>query len=146
MSTLDKITSKKVRNLFRSRWPDLKTMWITDTEYLVPKLDHVRNMLEKCSVSHLTRMRKLSECEDYSLLLTAEVRKTRIENADMFPIEERMNWALGFCGMSKYRGIPFNHTVCFSITDGGLYMFDAQFNDVGWKPTEKKDRVYAIFM
>ena len=91
-------------------------------------------------------MRKLSECEDFALLLAAAVRKSRIEIADLLPVEERINWAFGFCGMSKYRGIPFNHTVCFSITDDGLYLFDAQFNDVGWKPIEEKDKVYAIFM
>jgi hypothetical protein len=49
-------------------------------------------------------------------MLTAGVRKYRIEMSDLIPKEERMNWAFGFCGMTKYKGAPFNHTVCFCIT------------------------------
>ena len=146
MSTSGKITSKKIRNLFRAKWPGLKVMWITDREYIVPKINHVRKMVKKCSVAHLPRMRKLSECEEYALLLAAAIRKSRIEVADLFPPEERMNWAFGFCGLSKYRGSTFNHTVCFAITDVGLYMFDAQIDDEGWKASDENDKVYAIFM
>jgi hypothetical protein len=79
-------------------------------------------------------------------MLTAGVRKYRIEMSDLIPKEERMNWAFGFCGMTKYKGAPFNHTVCFCITDVGLYFFDAQINDEGWRASEENDKVYAIFM
>ena len=88
----------------------------------------------------------MSECEDYAFLLMAAVRKSRIEIADLFPEEERMNWAFGICGLSKYRGADYNHTVCFCVTNVGLYMFDAQINDEGWKASDENDKVYAIFM
>ena len=146
MSTLRKISSARVRNLFVSRWPDITTMWITDTEYIVPTLKEVRKAIEKNAVSHFKATPKICECEDYSLILTANIRKARIEVLDLLEEEERLNWAFGFCGLSQYRGAPFNHTICFSVTSSGLYFFDAQYDDSGWKPSEKNDKVYAMFM
>lgn len=146
MSTPVKITSKKIRNLFRAHWLEVGTLWITDKEYMVPNLKDVRKMISKVTVANLPHNESLNECEDYALLLMAAVRRYRIEFMDLIPEEEQLNWAFGICGLRKYRGLKYNHTVCFCVTNAGLYMFDAQFDDSGWKASGDQEDVYAIFM
>jgi hypothetical protein len=137
-----KISSTIISDEIRNLWPNIYLPWLTDREYIAPKLQEVMEAVERCSVASLKTIDNISECEDFAEILAARIKEERIEKAqaDLLPKEELLNWAFGFAFGDKFNAWQDYHYLNIFRVEEGLYLLEPQTHNY-WKPTSADDNV-----
>ncbi len=141
-SKMETISSERLRMALNGLWPNLQMIWPTDPNYEVVPVKKLKEILNKCSVSGLTFMGDVWDCDNFALQLHAKVQKHQYDEV-LFGTASKTPWAFGECLGTRFRGDEINHAINISITDNGVYLIEPQTNEI-WKADKTSDKPYFI--
>ena len=142
------ISSADVRKAIKSVWPNLKYVVLSDSEWLLPDIEELRDMVKEVAIDRMSFIPPLFECEEFTMMLVTAVRARRADLATSgkLPREQWRNWPLGAVAGKLFRGVATNHWIGVCVTKQGLYLVEAQTGE-DWKPVSgEDDKNYFLWM
>ena len=128
-----KISDKDLRDLMRREILDVKFIWLTDNEYLLPSLEVVKEMLSHTDISGLKFIPSIQDCDDFALHLHSQVKKIRGRQAadGIIPASEALSWPMGEVFCSRFNGVNGLHNANFVVCeDMKVYMIEPQTKEI----------------
>lgn len=142
-----KITSTEIRIKLKTLWPNLKYVWLVDTEYWCPSKAKIRQLLIEDKTDLLNFIPGLQDCDDFALQLHAAIKRARVweVGANKVPREEWLPYVFGEILGYEFRGMQYNHAINIVICKEGVYLIEPQ-DDRMWEATSNNDRPYFVRM
>ncbi len=138
-------TSKQIKNTLKNIWP-IRDVWLVDPNYFLLSIDVVEKMIEGLSNKKMDYISNVWDCDNFSLLLNAEVKNWQYTCLKCSPIDKQAyTWAFGECLCSKVDGKIINHAINIAICKEGVFLIEPQ-NDKIWLADKDKDKLYFIKM
>ena len=137
------ITSNEIRTALRGIWPKIQFIWLQDRIYIKPSIKEVEGFIIASEVFKLRFNGELMDCDDYSLLLNAYVKRQRIDMGDTLSAEDNFHLAFGEAFGDEIRGIE-NHTVNICVAQEGVFLIEPQTCEY-WQPTNN-DSILLVKM
>ena len=130
-------------------WPGMRLyegLWIADVEYYLPERKEIEIALRHNQTNFRKFIDELWDCDDFALLLNAQIKVQRAEKAREGQIlqDEWFPWAFGECWGTKFQGKKYKHAINICFTrDEGILLIEPQTDEI-WKANPKRDQVYFI--
>jgi len=145
-----KISALEAIQELQAVWPWflIEDMIISDEYYWTPTKSEVSTFLQSKYLDEYQYTAEMMDCEDFSLIIRAFIVQERYK--DMmdhgWTEEERLPWAFGQAGLTKYQGITSNHTQNLCITsDSGVFLIESQTNEFFFA-IDSNDTPYYIIL
>jgi len=139
------ISAEDLRAKFKTTWPEIKFVWMQDGFYMLPKIEELMQMVYLSQISKLKFNGELMDCDDYSLLLNASIKRQRIDISFDMPAEDSFHWAFGEAFGDKFNRVDETHTLCICAAQEGIYLIEPQTYEY-WITNPKNDNVLIIKM
>lgn len=139
-----RINSKDIREQLYSEWESIYVL-NTDTEYSLPTIELVREIIGRVSVAMIARFDNISECDDVSIMLWGRVKEARNQAVISGELseDEQLSWPIGICFGMKFSGISGPHWQNLCITNEGILMIEPQL-DSFWLADHNDDVRFAL--
>jgi len=149
-----KITQSKLIQEIKKIWPTLTkantyipgNIWITDSNYWLPKRSDVEEFLASDKTDLLKWKEEIHDCDDVSLYLNAAVKRSWfwLSKFKEIPEEQWISWAFGECWGTQFKGKKTHHAINICMTrDEGILLVEPQTDEV-WIPNNKDDKLYFL--
>jgi len=128
-------------------WPDRKP-YLGDSNYWLPSLREVEDLLLKSWVDQYKWMNEIFDCDDFALIVHAWVVQERYKRRQEEGEKEELKypWAFGEAWGSKLKGEYTSHAINVVITrDKGIYLAEPQDDHI-WAANPDNDILYYIRM
>ena len=125
-----KVSASSLRKEIRSIWPGVQFIWMPDKFYIKPKIEEIKELL---SLSEVAKMRfdgELVDCDDYSLLLNAFMKKYRIDHSEKLTGFNSFHWSFGEAFGTKVNRVETHHTLNLCIAVEGMFLVEPQTYEV----------------
>jgi len=142
---MKKVSDKKLRQMISSECSEVRFIWLTDREYILPTLSQVKKYLKDSKVIHMKFIDDIQDCDDFALQLHAECKRVRgvmVELGDI-PREEWKPWAVGECFGTKFKGVKGSHNLNIAVCEEGIYLIEAQNKSI-WPIDINKDTILLV--
>ncbi|MDA8139530.1 MAG: hypothetical protein M0036_12845 [Desulfobacteraceae bacterium] len=141
------VSSDAIRAAVGSIWPDLKYIVLSDPDYIRPTMEELSQTLNALEVQRMPYIPLLFECEEFALGLMYEVRKQHAQEAiaGRIAADRLLNWPLGICAGTRFRGRDLDHWANVCLTTDGVRLIEPQNNTV-WAPDAQNDQIYFLLM
>lgn len=137
------VTSANIRERLRGVWPKLRQIWLTDSEWELPKEENaialINRVFGKCELPK-RKVNKM-ECEEFALLFhSLMVMEQQEENTNhSYPVGQ----AIGTAFKDMY--VLWSHSLNIFITQESILLVDCQSQKI-WVASGDKDRVYFTYI
>jgi hypothetical protein len=116
-----------------------------DGFYMLPRIEELMQMVYISQISKLKFNGELMDCDDYSLLLNASIKRQRIDISFDMPAEDSFHWSFGEAFGDKFNRVEELHTICVCAAQEGIYLIEPQTYEY-WITNPKNDNVLIIKM
>ena len=142
---MKKLSDKKVRKLISDQCPEVRFVWLTDREYILPTLAEFKKYLEKSKVIKMDFIDNLQDCDDFALQLHAECKRVRGVLAELgqIPSSEWAPWAVGECFGIKFNNVKGSHNLNIAVCEEGIYLIEPQTKEI-WPINLNKDTILLV--
>ena len=134
-----------IREILLKPYPELiyERTLLTSTEYFLPELRDVEEVIERNSVIGIERCKHLTECEKFAWYLSSAIHRERSENKNNISEDKRYTWSLGWCiGLAKSVFQTKSDSMCWVITsDKGLKIISPETNLI----LDVNAKTYSVF-
>jgi hypothetical protein len=140
-----KKSDKKVREMISVACPHARFIWLTDREYILPKLSEVKEMIADSKITHMTYIANIQECEEFALQLHAEIKRKRgAQAADgKIPSKEWKSWAIGECFAIKVGNVRAAHNLNIVACEEGVFLIEPQTKQIS-RMDPNKDTILLV--
>jgi len=142
---MKKLSDKKLRQMLSDQCPDVRFIWLTDREYILPQLSQVKQYLEQSKVIKMKFIDDIQDCDDFALQLHAECKRIRGTMVELgqIPREEWKPWSVGECFGIKFKGVKKSHNLNIAACEEGVYLIEPQTKDI-WAINPQRDTVLLV--
>jgi len=135
-------TSVEIRQRLKDKWPKLKNIWFTDSEYLLIEPEDLKFVLDtwKDQLKNFSFTQNIMECEEFALFFHAHAKKHQILTR-----RDKFNWCLGECITSKLLGFEGIHSCNLFLSGDKIYMVEPQ-TCAYWEANPEEDKVFFVKM
>jgi len=132
------LPSNRVLDKLLETWPDLNPgrLWKADAKYVMPTRKNLEKAIFKSPVSGYEYVSEIEDCDDFAILLHADIIRNRYDEYKKGEIPENNQYPWAF-GQIWYRSSIGMHAINLCITcDDSILFIEPQTRKI-WKP--KKD-------
>ena len=142
---MKKLSDKKLRKLISDQCPEVRFIWLTDRECILPPIADVGEKVHSSQVARMKFIGDLQDCDDFALQFHAELKRIRGAEAEagQLPKEQWKSWAVGECFGIKFNGVAGSHNLNMAVCEEGVYLIEPQTKEV-WKTDPNKDTILLV--